>query len=271
MATPDDPSDDPSDDPAATPAGFGPDTYGRSFAEVYDDWYPDRLDTVAAVRSIITWCGTGRVLELGVGTGRLSLPLADAGCEVVGLDASDEMLDELRRKDTAGRVTRVLGDVANDTAWPDGPFDLVLAANNLLCNLDDGAAQRSCVEQAARTLRPGGHLVVECFIPAPVDTRSRTLSVRDVEAGSVTLIATDARPGADPRAPGPVTGAHVELRDGQSPRVRSWRIVPVTVAQLDEWCDGAGLEPVARQGDWAAAPYDPSGARHVSVFRRPGL
>lgn len=259
----------PNDDPAPGRPDFDAGTYGRSFAEVYDEWYPDRVDTEDAVRSILGWCGAGRVLELGVGTGRLALPLAHGGCEVVGLDASSEMLDELRRKDPDGRVTRVLGDVADDATWPDGPFDLVLAANNLLCNLAGEAAQRTCVERAARSLCPGGHLVVECFIPAPVDTRSRTLSVREVHAGSVTLIATDARPGDDPGAPGTVTGAHLELRDGQAPRVRSWRIVPVTVAQLDDWCDGAGLEPVARLGDWAAAPFDPLGARHVSLFVQP--
>ena len=253
------------DDASPDPRPFDAGTYGRSFADVYDEWYPDEVDTTAAVRSIVARCGRGSVLELGVGTGRLAVALAAAGCEVSGLDASPEMLDALRRKDPGGRVATVLGDVADGSAWPTAPVDLVLAANNLLCNLADRDQQRSCVGRAAAALRPGGHLVVECFIPAPLDTRTRTLAVRDVTAAGVRLIATDARPGDG----GPVTGAHVELRDGEVPRVRPWRIVPVTVATLDSWCDGAGLQLVGRSGGWSEEPFDAVGARHVSTYRRP--
>jgi hypothetical protein len=141
----------------------------------------------------------------------------------------------------------------------------VLAANNLLCNLASADEQRSCVERAAAALRPGGHLVAECFIPAPLDTRTRTLSVRDVTTAGVRLIATDARAGGGAE----VTGAHVELRDGEPPRVRPWRIVPVEVAALDSWCHGTGLRLVDRSGGWSGEPFDPLGARHVSTYLRP--
>jgi SAM-dependent methyltransferase len=253
------------DAPPHVPDPFDPGTYGRSFADVYDEWYPDEVDTEAAVRSLVTRCDHGTGLELGVGTGRLALALEAAGCRVTGLDASPEMLDALRRKDPDGRVATVLGDVADGSTWPDGGVDLVLAANNLLCNLASADEQRSCVERSAGALRPGGHLVVECFIPAPVDTRTRTLSVRDVTTAGVRLIATDARPGDG----GPVTGAHVELRDGEPPRVRPWRIVPLAVATLDAWSEGAGLRLVDRSGGWAGEPFDPLGARHVSTYLRP--
>ncbi len=254
------------DVPPHGPDPFDAGTYGRSFADVYDEWYPEELDTEAAVRALADRCGGGRVLELGVGTGRLALGLEAAGCRVTGLDASPEMLDALRRKDPAGRVATVLGDVADGSVWPDEAVDLVLAANNLLCTRADADEQRSCVERSVAALRPGGHLVVECFIPAPVDTRARTLSVRDVTAAGVRLIATDARPGD---AGAEVTGAHIELRDGEAPRVRPWRIVPVEATTLDSWCEEAGLQLVDRSGGWAGEPFDPLGARHVSTYLRP--
>jgi SAM-dependent methyltransferase len=252
----------------SAPDGFDPGTYGRSFADVYDEWYPEVADTRAACGSLVARCGGGAVLELGVGTGRLALALADAGCSVSGLDASPEMLAVLERKDPGGRVRTHLGDVGDPSAWPEEPFDLVLAANNLLSNLVGADEQRSCVERSAAHLRPGGHLVVEQFIPAGVDTRSRTLSLRSVEPTAVTLIATDARPAESGPVPSVVTGAHVELRDGEAPRVRTWRITPVSVADLDRWAEQAGLVLVDRHGGWSDEPFDPEGARHVSTYLR---
>ena len=72
--------------------GFRPDTYGEAFAEVYDAWYGQVSDAPAVARYLAGRTGTGPVLELGVGTGRLAQPLVEAGLRVVGLDASAAML-----------------------------------------------------------------------------------------------------------------------------------------------------------------------------------
>lgn len=245
--------------------GFDPGTYGRSFAEVYDDWYPADADSAAAVESVAALAGpAGTVVELGVGTGRLALPLVGRVGRVVGLDSSPEMLDRLRAKDPTGSVELAVGDVATSAPWPVGTVDVVLAANNLLLNLPDDTAQRRCVELAAAHLAPGGHLVVEAVLPAPVHARSRRLEVREVSAGRVVLIATDADPDG-----GTVTGQHVELLDGAPVRLRPWRVRPVAVAEVDAWAAAAGLELVDRSGGWAGEPFDPDGTRHVSRYRAP--
>lgn len=99
-------------DPAADDR-FDPATYGRSFADVYDAWYPTDEVTGATVAHVAALAGPGgSVLELGVGTGRLALPLAERGLSVTGLDASPDMLDRLAAKDPDGRVRAVPGDVA---------------------------------------------------------------------------------------------------------------------------------------------------------------
>ena len=76
--------------------GYGADTYGESFADVYDDWYADVSDVDATVATIARLAGDGPVLELGVGTGRLAIPLAAAGVRVIGIDASPSMLRLLK-------------------------------------------------------------------------------------------------------------------------------------------------------------------------------
>ena len=254
--------------------GFDAGTYGRGFADVYDDWYPPDPSTAAAVRNLMALMRRSdrsdrsqaprRLLELGVGTGRLALPLARAGISVTGLDSSTEMLDRLRAKDPQGRIASVLGDVAEPADWPEGPFDVVLAACNLICNLADADEQRRCVATAADRLAPGGHLVVEAFVPAPLQT-GRHLEVAEFRLDAVVMIATEADPGT-----GVVSGRHIELRDHQPVRVRPWRIRGATAGEIDSWAEAAGLALFGRFADWEDAPYDPDGSTQVSSYRRPG-
>ena len=244
---------------------FDPGTYGRSFAEVYDQWYPSDSTTDAAVQRIAELAGeSGSVLELGVGTGRLALPLAARGYRVHGLDASPEMLEVLATKaaEAGVAVPSSLGDVADPTAWPEGRFDVVAAAFNLLFNLASAKEQARCFEAAAAALSPGGAFVVETFLPAPLERRERRLEVREVTAAGVVLIATD----SDPEE-GVVTGQHIELVDGEPVRLRPWRIRVAGVEELDEMAAAAGLRLAQRHADWSGSPFDPHGAGQVSTYR----
>jgi hypothetical protein len=174
------------------------------------------------------------------------------------------MLAVLATKDGSERVEVHRGDVADPAAWPDGPFDVVVAAFNLLLNLPDDRSQAGAVALAADRLVAGGHLVVEAVLPAPLSQRERRVELREVADDVVVLIATDADPDS-----GMVRGQHVELRDGEPVRLRPWRVRMAGVADVDRWATGAGLELVDRHGDWGAAPFDPLGPRHVSCYRRP--
>jgi len=249
-------------------SGFDAGTYGRSFADVYDEWYPGDEATDAAVAALSDLAGPGgRILELGVGTGRLALPLAAAGHPVTGMDASEEMLERLRGKLRGGDATVevVHGDVGDPHQWPAGPFDVVVAAFNMVFNLPSEQDQARCFDAAAGVLAPGGTLVVEAFVPAPLPERDRRLEVREVTASRVVLIATDADPST-----GVVVGQHVELVDGEPVRLRPWRLRVAPPADLDRLAAAAGLELAARHADWKGAPFDPHGATHVSRYRRPG-
>ena len=133
--------------------GYGADTYGESFADVYDDWYADVSDVDATVAMIARLAGDGPVLELGVGTGRLAIPLAAAGVRVIGIDASPSMLRLLDEKPGADAVTAVLADMAHLAEGPGaeeiaaaGPYTVAFAAFNTFFNLVTPDDQRRCLE-----------------------------------------------------------------------------------------------------------------------------
>ena len=87
--------------------GYDATSYGDAFADVYDSWYHDVSDVDATVDLIRSLAGSGgRVLELGVGTGRLAMPMAAAGLRVTGVDSSERMLDRLRAADPDGTVAK---------------------------------------------------------------------------------------------------------------------------------------------------------------------
>lgn len=246
--------------------GFEAHTYGDAFADVYDDWYRDVSDVAATVARVVSLVGEGcRVLELGVGTGRLALPLARAGCRVTGVDASAAMLDRLAANDPEGLVTVVRGDMVDDI--PDGPFDVVLIAYNTLFNLLDPARQHACLRRSAAVLVPGGHLVVEGSVPPDGDDRpgrASQVTVRSMTADRVVLSAavTD----GDRRA----HGQFIEFSASGGVRLRPWAIRWSSPAELDAMAAAAGLVTVHRWSTMDATPFGPDSDQHVTVWRRLG-
>jgi len=248
-----------------------PARYGDAFADVYDDWYRDAFDTEGAVAALVALAGDGPVLELGVGTGRLAIPMAREGLPVVGVDASAAMLERLAAKDGGHLVRAVLGDMADldalaDLGDPDRraapPFSLVFAAYNTFFNLDTEAAQRRCLRSCAALLADGATLVVEAFVPAEGELARTSLDVRSVTVDAVVLTATEID-----LADQVVTGQHVEIRDG-SVRLRPWRVRYLSPAQLDALASACGLVRVERWGGWDRRAFDDSCQSHVTLYRR---
>lgn len=144
-----------------------PTDYGDVWADFLDTWTEmtgavppaDLLDLVESLAG-----PGGRVLELGVGTGFLALPLAGRGLDVHGVDASPAMVERLRAKSDA-----VTAHVADAAALPPdlGRFDVVLFASSSIFCLPDADAQARCVAGAAALLADGGRLVVETYVPDP--------------------------------------------------------------------------------------------------------
>lgn len=244
--------------------GYRPGSYGDSFADVYDEWYPGVEDADAVV-GLIRSLGDppGRLLELGVGTGRLALPLAAAGWDVTGVDVSAPMLARLAAADPTGTVTTIVGDMVDDL--PDDEFDVVLVAYNTLFNLTGEGDQQRCFAEVATRLRPGGCFVVEAFVPDEPFRAGSEVALRSMSAEQVVLSVAEYDPDAQTAA-----GHFVDLTERSGVRLRPWFIRYSTVDQLDEMAGAADLRLTERWEDVRRAPFDEGSERHVSVYRRTG-
>jgi SAM-dependent methyltransferase len=245
--------------------GFDSTTYGERFADVYDDWYGGISDTEGTVEAVTRLAGGDAVLELGVGTGRIALPLAAAGLEVHGVDASPAMLARLRAKPGGEAVAVTIGDFADARVpRPDG-FAVVLVAFNTLFNLPTAAAQRRCFVTAAAHLRPGGAFVVEAFVPDEAgDDHRVTPSVIETDRVVLQAVRRDA-------AAQTVVGSVITLTHGGEVELRPWQIRYAGPDELDGMAAGAGLTLEARHEGWRGQPFSDRSARHVTVYRRPAV
>jgi SAM-dependent methyltransferase len=236
-------------------------TYGRSFADVYDDWYAGVSPVEATVARMLQLAGDGgNVLELGVGTGRLAVPMTAAGLSVTGVDASPEMLDVLRRRDTGQRVSIVRGDMVDDL--PEGPFDAALVAYNTIFNLLDADRQQACFEAVASRLAPGGRFVVEAFVPDEEVIHREQVTVRSMGVDHVVLSVSRHEP-ATQRA----DGQFVEITESGGVRLRPWAIRWAAPGELDAMASAAGFALEHRWADMTEAPFDDDSPGHVTVYR----
>jgi SAM-dependent methyltransferase len=229
------------------------------FASVYDQWYPDdgRGGRIAAFLGPPP--PDGRLLELGIGTGTIARSLARSGWQVTGMDDSPSMLARLEH-DGAGDIVALRADVARPEQWPDGPFDAIVAATNLLANLIHRHQTEAAIGAAAASLAPDGCLVVELFVAAPPARRERRLVLSTQVAG--VRIHTD----TDPRRQ-VVRGRHVRCHEGRV-EVWPWTIRWYRTDELDSIAAAAGLRLAERWAGWGREPWDAGrSTRHVSVYR----
>jgi SAM-dependent methyltransferase len=241
--------------------GYGSSSYGDAFADVYDEWYATVTDVDATVAHMVETVGpSGSVLELGVGTGRLAIPMTESGLQVVGIDSSQAMLDRLADRAGSAEVEVILGDMVDDL--PDGPFDGCLVAYNTLFNLLDAERQQRCFAAVAARLSPGGAFVVEAMVPDPDAPAGGDVSVRSMTADRVVLSVSDHQPDQHR-----TSGQFVELTESGGVRLRPWAIRWATPSQLDEMAIAAGFSLASRVADMSGRPFGPDSPHHVSTYR----
>ena len=243
--------------------GYDASTYGEGFADVYDEWYGDPAGVDATVAVLADLAAGGPVLELGVGTGRLAIPLATRGLAVHGVDASPAMVAALRDKPGGDRVAVTTADFADVAVEVPGGFGLAFVAFNTLFNLPTAEAQARCFANVARRLRPGGAFVVEAFVPDPDSAPAGGgLTTRSVAVDRVELQATVADLAAQT-----ITGSTITITEAGI-RLRPWHVRWCTPDQLDAMAGHAGLARAHRWSGWDRTDARPGDERLVTVYRR---
>ena len=237
---------------------FGEDVAARYDEHLGDYGTPEAIG--AAVDFLAELARDGRALELGIGTGRIALPLAARGVEVHGIDLSEAMVARLRAKPGGDAIPVTIGDFA--TTRVEGTFGLAYLVFNTINNLTTQDAQVACFENVGAHLEPGGCFVVEVGVPdlqrLPSGERFRPFDVSDDHLGfdeydlvNQGLISHHWYPGADAR----------------------WerRSVPfryVWPAELDLMARLGGMRLRDRFAGWRREPFTAGSTKHVSVWAK---
>ena len=226
--------------------------YDESSADMFE---PAVLDP--AVDFLAELAGDGRALELGIGTGRVALPLAQRGVPVHGIDLSQAMVAKLREKPGGEEIGVTIGDFA--TTKVDGTFSLAYLVFNTIGNLTTQDAQVACFENAAAHLEPGGCFVIEIGMPRlRLLSPGETFLVFDFSEGHVGIDEYDvANQGLISHHFSPVEG--------------KWELLSVPFryvwpAELDLMARIAGMKLRERWGGWQREPFTSESTKHVSVW-----
>jgi SAM-dependent methyltransferase len=239
-------------------------TYGARWAPFYDELFSDFDSEIEFLKPFAG--DPPRALELAIGSGRIALPLSRAGVEVTGIDISDDMIGLLRAKPGGDGIRIIKGDFADVAV--DETFPLVYLAFNTLFALLDQDRQVECFVNTARVLEPGGHFVLDAFVPDMTrfdryQTRMAVESITSTQAHAYELSIHD------PVAQRVVSHHVRRLDDG------STVVLPVTIryawpAEVDLMARVAGLDLEDRFGWYDRRRFTEQSGQHVSVYRKRG-
>jgi SAM-dependent methyltransferase len=230
-------------------------TYDRSEADMFE---PAVVEP--AVDFLVELAAAGQALELGIGTGRIALPLARRGVPVHGIELSKAMVAKLRAKPGGESIPVTIGDFA--TVEVDGTFKVAYLVFNTIMNLTTQSAQVACFRNVAAHLEPAGCFVVEVGVPElqrlPPGETVRAFHVSATSWGFDEIdVATQK-----------LTSHHFELVDERIER----SAIPfryVWPAELDLMAELAGMSLQGRWSGWKREPFTRDSRKHVSVWVKP--
>jgi len=236
--------------------------FGELVAATYDEGSNEMFDPGVVnptVEFLAALAGDGRALELGIGTGRIALPLAARGVPVHGIELSKAMAARLRAKPGGEGIGVTIGDFS--TAMADGTFRLAYLVFNTIMNLTTQAGQVACFRNVAEQLERGGCFVIETMVPylqrlppgerfVVVDGSDTHWGIDEYDVANQGLISH-----------------HIEMVDGKVEK----STVPfryVWPAELDLMAEMAGMELRDRWAGWIREPFTSESRSHVSVWQK---
>ena len=237
--------------------------FGEGVAERYDESSPEMFDPAVvdpAVDFLAGLAGDGAALELGIGTGRIAIPLSRRGVRVHGIDLSPQMVAQLRAKPGGGDIGVTVGDFATTTVA--GRFSLAYLVFNTIGNLTTQDGQVACFQNVAAHLEPGGCFVIEVGVPQlqrlPPGETVRPFAVTPTHLGFDEYDV--ARQG--------LVSHHYWIDEG-TVEVLSPPFRYVWPSELDLMARLAGMSLRERWSSWTREPFTSESTKHVSVWERP--
>jgi SAM-dependent methyltransferase len=238
---------------------YADETYGERMAGVYDEWFKD-YDPLA-IDVLAELAEKGRALELGIGTGRIALPLSERNVEVHGIDAAPAMISRLQSKPGSERIAVTQGSFADVAV--DGEFALVYVVFNTLFALPTQEQQVRCFRNVAAHLSPGGCFVIEAFVP----NTARFTGGQVNWATRVTEDLVELDVGRHDQATQQVISQKVVINDGKV------RLYPVQIryawpSELDLMAQLAGLRLRERWSSWKRDSFTSESGKHISIYQK---
>jgi SAM-dependent methyltransferase len=239
------------------------DHFGEPVAARYDELSADMFEP-AVVDPVVDFladlAGHGAALELGIGTGRIAVPLARRGIRVHGIDLSEAMVARLRAKPGAEQIAVTIGDFA--TTSVEDRFSLAYLVFNTIGNLTTQDEQVACFQNAAAHLQPGGCFVIETGVPQlqrlPPGETVRAFALTPTHLGFDEYdVATQG-----------LISHHYQIEDGRLD-VDSLPLRYVWPSELDLMARLAGMTLRERWGGWKREPFTSDSTKHVSVWEKP--
>jgi SAM-dependent methyltransferase len=237
--------------------------FDERIAKRFEDLWPDLFEPAVvdpAVEFLAGLAGTGDALELGVGTGRIALPLSRRGVRVHGIELSPAMVAELQAKPGADDIDVTIGDFA--TAKVDGTFTLAYLVCNTIMNLTTQSEQVECFRNVASHLEPGGRFVIEVIVPGlqrlPPGETIQAFTVTPAHLGFdeyVDLVTQNS------------FSHHYWVVDGRL-ETFSAPFRYVWPSELDLMARLAGMTLRERWSDWNREPFTSHSRSHVSVWEK---
>ena len=234
-------------------------SYGEQIADVYDEWHSGYEE--ATITTLCALAREERLLELGIGTGRIALPLQRRGLVVHGIEASPAMIAKLRAKADGAQMPVTLGNMA-DVAVA-GHYGVIYVLSNTFFGLLTQDEQLRCLENVTRHLTPDGCFVLEAFIPDLARFQGgQSLRTARVDLDGIRFDASQIDPISQQ-----IMTQHLVI-NGQEIRLYPVKLRYVWPAELDLMARIAGLRLKHRWRDWHKTPFGPGSDRHVSVYER---